>query len=221
MEKLMEEILERAEVEVSDTEIPGEFLGRLNTLKEAKEVLGASSVTVEKELQELEEKVKGTQLASALNKLGISVFTKRSVERYKEQKLNMVNGPIVQKRKRKIKIGALLLLPGLCFFIWSCIIGGATGLFVSIFSLCAMVLGVSLLNFPFTWRWKKYPISHYKGFIPMSVLETAAKIKKELQDVEIYVEALEKEKKRDPFILVSYGDREYYIDVWDEPEFKG
>ncbi len=71
--------------------------------------------------------------------------------------------------------------------------------------------------------WRQTELEKYKGWVPDHVLLKAIQIKRRLPEVEFAVEALE--QSRDPFLVAkirkgSYDWQEYYVEVWNEPEFE-
>ena len=69
--------------------------------------------------------------------------------------------------------------------------------------------------------WVSCPISSYKNPIPEYVLMKALDIKKALPGVVFTVVELQvAQVPQDPFLVASFGDEDFYIEVWDEPEFE-
>lgn len=69
-------------------------------------------------------------------------------------------------------------------------------------------------------RWEEQKIENYTLPIPEFVLNKACQIKREIPDVQIFIESLNEHP--DPFLLVKHGkyDEEVYrVEVWDEPKF--
>jgi hypothetical protein len=57
--------------------------------------------------------------------------------------------------------------------------------------------------------------------IPEFVKDKARQIASLLPDATFTVEQLRSEKQAyDPFLIVSYADESYYVEVWEEPEFE-
>lgn len=63
-------------------------------------------------------------------------------------------------------------------------------------------------------EWQRFPISQYKGLIPQHVLSRAVAIARAQPYAELWVEAL----GGDPFLVVTRGEEEFYVDVWDEAQ---
>jgi len=57
--------------------------------------------------------------------------------------------------------------------------------------------------------------------VPEFVKAKAREIANLLPDATFTVEQLRSEKKiYDPFLIVSYADESYYVEVWEEPGFE-
>lgn len=74
-----------------------------------------------------------------------------------------------------------------------------------------------------SWRatdiWVRTGLKSYEQEIPEFVLNKAVQIKKELPDVNLYVEHLV--HKPDPFLVAVLDGEEFYVEVWEEPGFEG
>lgn len=73
--------------------------------------------------------------------------------------------------------------------------------------------------------WKEIPLDKYKKAVPTFVLNKAVQIAEEMPTAEFAIEEMVTTRHRiqlnpDPFLIVSYGDEKYYIEVWDEPDFE-
>lgn len=73
--------------------------------------------------------------------------------------------------------------------------------------------------------WKEIPLDKYQKPVPMFVLNKAVQIAETLPTAEFTIEELSVTRSRiqldpDPFLIVSYGDERYYVEVWDEPSFE-
>jgi hypothetical protein len=70
-------------------------------------------------------------------------------------------------------------------------------------------------------QWRTLRIEYYKEPIPEFVLRKAVDIKKRIPEVCLNVDFLEIGfKSADPFLQARFGTEDYYIEVWDEPEFE-
>ncbi len=69
-------------------------------------------------------------------------------------------------------------------------------------------------------RWVRVPLEEVRD-VPEFVKTKAREIANLLPDATFTVEQLRSEKKiYDPFLIVSYADESYYVEVWEEPEFE-
>ncbi len=65
--------------------------------------------------------------------------------------------------------------------------------------------------------WSRKPLDKYEGMVPEFALQRALDIKKECPKAKFHVDALT--KVPDPFLVVTLGDEEFFVDVWMEPDF--
>lgn len=72
---------------------------------------------------------------------------------------------------------------------------------------------------PFGYSWERSTIEKYDSPIPDFALSRAIELKQELRQANFEIEYLR--VNPDPFLVMVYGDKRYYIDVWDEPKFEG
>jgi hypothetical protein len=69
-------------------------------------------------------------------------------------------------------------------------------------------------------RWVRVPLEEVRD-VPEFVKAKAREIANLLPDATFTVEQLRSEKNTyDPFLIVSYADERYYVEVWEEPEFE-
>lgn len=69
-------------------------------------------------------------------------------------------------------------------------------------------------------RWEKKPLTEAVG-VPDYVKAKAAEIASHLPNATLEVDELRSAKRvYDPFLVVSYGEEIYYVEVWDEPVFE-
>jgi len=69
-------------------------------------------------------------------------------------------------------------------------------------------------------RWVRLPLEEVRD-APEFVKAKVREIANLLPDASFTVEQLRSEKKiYDPFLIVSYADESYYVEVWEEPEFE-
>ena len=71
--------------------------------------------------------------------------------------------------------------------------------------------------------WRATELSKYKKAVPSYVLHTALRVHDKMPDAKFMVDELVVETRTpDPFLFVQIGTKtRYYLDVWDEPSFKG
>lgn len=70
--------------------------------------------------------------------------------------------------------------------------------------------------------WKSTAISSYKKAVPTYALHTALQVQEKMPEAQFYVDELIVESRApDPFLYVAVGKKRFYLDVWDEPTFKG
>jgi hypothetical protein len=65
--------------------------------------------------------------------------------------------------------------------------------------------------------WQTTPLSEYKEPVPEFALRYAIEIKKKIPQVEFSIRHF---VSADPFLVVHYEGKDYYIAVWGEPDFK-
>jgi len=69
-------------------------------------------------------------------------------------------------------------------------------------------------------RWVRLPLEEVRD-APEFVKAKTREIANLLPDASFTVEQLRSEKKvYDPFLIVSYAEESYYVEVWEEPEFE-
>jgi hypothetical protein len=69
-------------------------------------------------------------------------------------------------------------------------------------------------------RWVRVPLEEVRN-VPEFVKAKASEIANRLPDATFTVEQLQGEKNiYDPFLIVSYADESYYVEVWEEAEFE-
>jgi hypothetical protein len=69
-------------------------------------------------------------------------------------------------------------------------------------------------------RWVRVPLEEAAN-VPEFVMAKAGEITSSLPEATFTVEQLMSERRLyDPFLIVSYGDESYYLEVWKEPVFE-
>jgi hypothetical protein len=69
-------------------------------------------------------------------------------------------------------------------------------------------------------RWVRVPLEEVAN-VPEFVASEIGEIRSSLPEATFTVEQLRSERRHyDPFLIVSYGEESYYVDVWNEPVFE-
>ncbi len=193
----------------------------LELAEEAARLLGYSrlkrTVAAENEIREL---------SQVLEELDIRPFSRDSVRRYKAEvpdAAELKDVPEFFKRHRKL---ACLLLWLIALWAILSAIGIAVGWFLSWKLGVASVLSILVI---FTkgckfddrlaalfQKWERLPLAEYQEEVPLYVLQKAVEIKRRLPAAEFYIE----QRAEDPFLIVTCGEREEYIEAWREPRFE-
>jgi len=178
-------------------------------------------------------------LAATLAKLNIKPFSDDSVKLYKAVMLE------------KLRAQSNFFARHNDFTAWVIALPGVVGTLAAFFGFCWVIdllasgvdgnnlllaagfpLGIVLLVIARvahkkggdTWDWRWAKLANYRMPLPVSVLEDALRIRKELPSAKFFVEYLateNEEKAADPFLVVECGWAQFYISVWDEPKFDG
>ena len=173
--------------------------------------------------------------AETLAELDINPFSKPSVDKYKKVALRDARKFRINFLGKNFRISNSIVKVIFCSFCTSFI-----GLFVLLYGMLTESLGstyqivvvadifVLVASFIFlvltsslsssSLEWQKTKLSVYRGEIPEFVLRKAIQIKKATPGfLEFFVEHIGKE---DPFLIVRFLEKEYYVEVWDEPKFE-
>ena len=157
-------------------------------------------------------------LSAVLEKLDITPFTPESVVQYKRNKTAAIMDEIQrQKGLREI------IPPRFSAWEWQMLnrlqpekgfndrIGA--GSVIKFFQDGPVRIAVHL-------RWEKQPLAEAVG-VPDYVKAKAGEIASHLPDATFEVDELHSsEHVYDPFLVVSYGDESYHVEVWSEAEFE-
>lgn len=245
MAKGIVSVLERREVPVDETSENdfSELVDFSGLAEDARKILGYSglkeeivSTKIKVERAKIDNEA-GKDLRQAMEKLGIKPFTEDSVKRYKKK----TQWRAISLRERFCEPIALGFFFLMCFAVAVAIVGfvAMTTFLLSpewsktTMGAAAIVGVVSLLFFlgfgcavpekkTTSVRWKLIPISEYEGPIPEFALQTAVDLGKACRNSRFFVEELiVKKEVVDPFLVVTLGDAKYYLEVWNEPGFKG
>lgn len=69
--------------------------------------------------------------------------------------------------------------------------------------------------------WHRNRIQDYSDPIPEFALQTACDMKKEFPDMEFHIDSLVKGRAyKDPFLVGYWNHQEFYLEVWNEPDYK-
>jgi hypothetical protein len=157
-------------------------------------------------------------LSAVLEKLDITSFAPESVVQYKENKKAVILDELHRRQ------GLYEILPAL-FTAWESQMlnelraekgfnnrpGDAS--VIRFFEDGGVRVAVHL-------RWEKQPLAEAVG-VPDYVKAKAAEIASHLPDATFEVDELHSsEHVYDPFLVVSYGDESYHVEVWTEAEFE-
>lgn len=174
----------------------------------------------------------GNELRMALSTLDIKPFSPKSVSRYQMWMSTwLVQNPVYA-------LFQLVILPLLMFvgartaIGWFTLGEAATGWQIAGGIALAIVAIGSLIVWCAQWgadirpryQWQRRSISDTAQAVPAFALQTAMMIHDRLPKAELYIETLTERARDpkpmpDPFLVVSYGDYEAYVEVWDEPKF--
>lgn len=172
------------------------------------------------------------ELTQVLNKLDIEPLNRLQVERYKEKKTSrsFTNIQRVVFMLLAVQIAAIITCyaaimnhircwDDLC---WSL---GLGSVFMWVVYSCWQDERQRVQRYVF---WERTTIGTYDGFIPPHILQKACEIKHELPSAQITIDRQMTKDTRwynpkpapDPFLVAKLGNEEFYIDVWNEPEFE-
>lgn len=159
-------------------------------LKEAEKLLGYKSDKI-----------------SELILAGFVPFTKKSVEEYKKKAIKTYRRPFYKNS---------------CYFLLaSCAFGFLAASFSVFFAIgaavCFIVAILSAL-IGSSYEWRSVRIKEYNKQIPEFVLQTAVDVQKAFPSMVLLVEEIQ--ATTDPFLVVTNGAHDYYLEVWNEPSYK-
>ena len=179
-----------------------------------------------------------TKLRLALAKLEIAPIDDRLVAKYKAQK---------SKRQRLWKKSEVVLLlmsavfgvtsltafaAGIAWYLGKWQDPGGYNMFgIGILALLptAFCGAIGLSHDGARWRegrWQRTGIATQLHTVPDFAIARAIAVKKECPEAEMYIDYLtvsEYETRRpdpDPFLVAKLGNEEFYLDVWNEPQFE-
>lgn len=183
--------------------------------KEVEAVLGYRGVRTH--MQKISEHVK---LLTTLAEHAIPWYDLKDVARYKAIKGRRDLVLLVQVTVGAAVLSALLLY-GQSYF------PGPLGASLLAAGVCVgvaavLTLAVLLFGDAPAYRWRRASIYDTRQPIPLDVLKLALRVKQLIPAAGLHVESLVKQERvMDPFLVVTLGEAEAYIAVWDEPTFSG
>jgi hypothetical protein len=179
---------------------------------------------------------KASDLLAVLYDVDDAPFTRTSVEQYKEKKLKELNvAPWEQIFFENGFQASFLIMLMLSLVATVFHISGAefiAEIIVAVSTAALVLTGIFLLVLYarrrealwHNYSWQRLPLEKYSEQLPFDVAERIAKIHRSLPCAEFKVDHLVCERRNpdpDPFLIVCYGGQEFYIAVWDEPDFDG
>lgn len=170
-----------------------------------------------------EHETRSHQLEAALQKLAIAPFTPQSVARYKAAKVSRARASFAD---------------GMFGFAWmfSVIAAGCGLAGIPIWTaggpvvplvICAGMSIASAFAIGVAWAfkdvrsgnvWQRVKIKDYRQPVPEFALQTAVDVARACPDVVISIDELQ--ESADPFLVASIGEAHYYLEVWNEKDFK-
>jgi len=92
----------------------------------------------------------------------------------------------------------------------------------SVLACSVIIILLFCVRQPARYSWSSIGLQHYLNPVPDFALYKALQIREEFPQTSFKICALQEEQKTyDPFLVVAYYGKEYYIAVWDEPSFRG
>lgn len=163
---------------------------------------------------------KGTDALTAMTAAGFFPFEASSVEAYKD-KILMRATAYRRKIGASLWLAALILGVAILYYVRIQHDSGAYGMYIVV-GILAITGTVWYCSFG-EWCWKLREFKNYEKPIPYHALETAVEVKKLCPTAEFYVEELVNDYTPypDPFLVVRAGNKNFHLEVWDEPEFEG
>lgn len=173
------------------------------------------------------------QLTHALKELGIEPLNRRQVEEYKSKK--------TYRTMTNVQRVAIALLTYTALAMITCTFLSNTYLSANTQETWLWLTGIitsGALWIVFTiWQdgaerkriivsWHRNTIGGFAGYIPEHILSKACEIREKVPGVSLLVDQQYTDNERwrkpapDPFLVAQLGNEEFYIDVWDEPEFE-
>lgn len=169
------------------------------------------------------------ELGNALYELDIKPFSPSSVKKYKVKMLHTKHRDKVkwQSLGAAMIVIAVAILPGFYELFHKAPVLGET--LSWILAISSLITGICMLAHAADFRsqneWRRISLAGYDEDVPEFALMRAVQIKEKVPAASFTVEYLVhtesyQPKTVDPFLIVSLGDEQYYIDVWNEPQFE-
>jgi hypothetical protein len=166
---------------------------------------------------------RGQALISVLAERKKKPFTEKSVARYKKLRLKEAKSTLEQRIVRV----CMILFPS-SFVALFVIALTETSLghafFAAPFVVMTLVVmagscivGEKVSDKVGTPYWATTPLALYQDPLPLRALDLVAELSERLPGIAFSVEHLATHP--DPFLVAHYGDKQFYVDVWDEPSF--
>ncbi len=193
-------------------------------------------VTLEREEITVEDFTYEDLYEKVSSRLGYSVLGKAKINNDRKNEISKVfqkldikpfKKELVEKYKNKMEVGYRnLFISGVVLSVLSGLVSIMLGMFYgNAWFLVGLVLSIIVGNIcgnfiSYNKEWEKIVINNFTSPIPEFALQTALDINTELPYCIIYIDSLfQKAKPLDPFLVVKYGDEDYYLEVWNEPKF--
>jgi hypothetical protein len=182
----------------------------------------AASLLGYKVLQKERERAKILGVLKDLNSLP---FESSSVFNYKQQIINQTAPPWYSKIVTAITaIGFLGFMLSFGPAVLGWLVSWQISLYSAIVLVASCVVIGCLANTAFGIKekgsWQVTPLERCREEIPIFALSLAVSIKKELPEARFCVHQFIQERLLDPFLVVNYGEADYFIAVWNESDFE-
>ena len=195
-------------------DVPGDCARLLDSADEIKKLGGSVELPVAARI--MRSRLQGNQLAENLHELAIGVFDYKELNEYK-------NSLRTAARKRHGRhflkpISLISILGALALVVWPFFADISDVLAERLYVIAVSMgtigiilasVGIALTNLSWDREW--YWTSGRR--IPIAVREMATRFHERLPDVDIWIEYLG--RTGEGLLIVSYGDREYYVAAWD------
>lgn len=148
---------------------------------------------------------------AALAEVGVRPFNSDDVEQYKSAEVNKI------RKSSVLPFMASVVVVGGCMY--AMVVTDHFGWAVPMILALLVAIPSFFSGICDAWgqRWVKHALADYPSEVPQYALDTALAIREVLPEAKFYVEALEESK--DPFLVLSHGQEDLYLEVWDEPDF--